>query len=721
MKHKPKLSHVILMFITIGFCILFYNCTFRNNISLNKNNLGTQTSLYLLQHANNPVNWQPWNSTLYKSQNKPAKLLIISVGYSSCHWCHVMEKETFENQAVASLMNKHFINIKIDREEHPDVDKIYMTALQLMTGNGGWPLNVICLPDGRPVYAGSYHTQTQWTEVLAKIQKIYQDKPKKLETLATSISDGIISANMISKPQEALDFDKNFFNDPIKKWIEKLDFLFGGELQDQKFINPVKLRFLNAYQWISSHPKLREYLDTSLMKIATGGIYDAIDGGVFRYAVDSKWEIPHFEKMLYDNAQFLALYAEAYKQQPKALYKEVIEETIRFLNAKMKDPNGGFYAAIDADNKEGEGRYYTFSATELERLSYLKTPLFYEYYHVDMDAPFEEDLYTLKKGCSDAEFIKKHKLSFEAFDGMKKEWQAAINVIIAKRDHPQIDKKIITSWNALTITGLVKASQALGNKEYLNDAEDLFTFLTETIMVSDTLYHTLQNKMPKVKAFLDDYASLAEAALLLYKTTGKETYLEWSQIFIESILDKYEDKNSDLFVYKMTNPLLTDIVEITDGVIPSANAQIAHTLYDLGELLSEKKYTQRAVDMMQSVLPFMEQDIRFYSHWAALLLKMTFPRYEVVINGPKAFDYTAEIQRNPLVNVLIQQCETESDLPLLRNRFISDQTLIYVCQNKVCYSPDDNPKDALERLKALREKTAKNDNGAPFLFNTTAQ
>ena len=721
MKHTTKLFKHFHILMLISLSVMCCNCTSRNNVSLNNNNLGNQTSLYLLQHAQNPVNWQPWNSNLYNAQNSDAKLLVISVGYSSCHWCHVMEKETFENEAVALLMNEHFINIKIDREEHPDVDKIYMTALQLMTGSGGWPLNVICLPDGRPVYAGSYHTQTQWTDVLTKIQHIYQNTPDKLYALAKSISDGITSANVISKPREPQHFDNMLFETPIHQWVQNLDVEYGGEIQEQKFINPVKLNFLNAYGAVSQHLALREYLDTSLLKIATGGIYDPVDGGVFRYTVDSKWEKPHFEKMLYDNAQFIALYAEAYKQHPNALYKEVIDQTIGFLKRRMQNPIGGFYAAIDADNNQGEGRFYTFSTAELDVLSKDNPSLFYQYYNIDIEKPFEEDLYTLKKGCSDAEFIKKHKISFEAFDGIKKEWQSAIKTLTAKRDYPQIDKKIITSWNALAITGLVKASQALGNKEYLNDAEHLFAFLTENLMVSDTLYHTFQNNVPKVKAFLDDYASLAEAALLLYKTTGKVTYLEWSQIFTESILDKYEDKNSDLFVYKMTNPLLTDIVEITDGVIPSPNAQIAHTLYDLGELLSEKKYTQKAVDMMQSVLPYVKQDVSFYSYWASLLLKMTFPRFEVVINGPKALEYSSKIQRNFLVNVLIQQSETKSDLPLLRNRFVNDQTLIYVCQNKVCFRPDDNPEDALERLKALRNTAAKNDNGTPFLFTIPQQ
>ena len=719
MKYFNSFAYRFHLIVVMGIGLLCCNCTTTNNTSLNKNNLQDQTSLYLLQHANNPVYWQPWDSELYKTQNSDAKLLLVSVGYSSCHWCHVMEKETFKDKAVASLMNQHFVNIKIDREEHPDVDKIYMTALQLMTGSGGWPLNVICLPDGRPVYAGSYHTQSQWIDVLTKIQSIYEESPEKLYTLADSVAKGIRSANTISAPQESKDFDKKLFDSPMNQWEKRLDFDYGGEKQEQKFINPVKLNFLNEYQAVSKHPKLREYIDLSLLKIATGGIYDPIDGGVFRYTIDSKWEKPHFEKMLYDNAQCIALYAEAYKQHPEPLYKEVIDETIAFLRQKMQDPEGGFFAAIDADNKQGEGRYYTISKSELSTLSKDTISLFHAYYNIQTNNPFKDDLYTLKKGCSDEEFMKKHTLSREEFDALKASWRDAIEKLVDTRDHPQIDKKIITSWNALTIIGLAKASQALDNKTYLTEAENLFTFIIENLFISGTLYHTLQNKIPKVKAFLDDNATMAEASLLLYKTTGKTEYLDWSQKFSEIILKNYHTDESSLFTYKMANPLLTDIIEINDDVIPSANAQIAHTLYDLGELLQEERYTNKAIEMMQNVLPYLEQDISYYSHWASLLLKMTFPRFEVVICGHKALAYTAEILREPLVNVLIQQSEIESELPLLKHRFTKNETYVYVCQNKVCYSPDDNVDEALKRLKNLREKSEDNISIPLFLNNAT--
>jgi len=446
-----------------------------------------------------------------------------------------------------------------------------------------------------------------------------------------------------------------------------------------------------------------------LSKIATSGIYDPIEGGVFRYTVDAKWEVPHFEKMLYDNAQFIEMFAEAYKQNPKPLYKDLIKETIQFINTRMRDQNGGFYASVDADNDLGEGRYYMFTKEEITAIAKNELSLFCDFYNVDFKRPIEENLYALKKTYTNIAFINKNNLKNPEWVLIKEEWDASIREIMGKRDFPNIDTKIITSWNALTIIGLTKASQALRNYGWLEDAEKLFNFITNQVYVNETLYHTYQNNSPKIEGFLEDYAFLAQAALELYSSTGNRYYLDWSNELMRTIISDFQDKNTPFFTFKKDNPLLSKIVEVNDGVMPSANAQVAHTLFNLGELLGEKKYVEKATTMLKGIRSYVETDLSSYSHWAGLMLKLSFPRFEVIICGANAEALTAELQQEHLVNVLIQQSSKKSNLPLLKNSFNENETLIYVCKNRVCYSPD-------KTVEAALIKTKKN-NAEAFIFS----
>ncbi len=283
------------------------------------NALINESSPYLLQHAYNPVNWQRWEDALYQKQNSDKKLLLVSIGYSSCHWCHVMEEETFEDQGVATLMNTHFINIKVDREENPDVDNIYMTAVQLMTGSGGWPLNVICLPDGRPIYGGTYHTKEQWTKILNQVQAVYQKNPERLVDYATKLQQGIQQVNTIVLPQESPALDAKLLEREMTLWKQRWDTTYGGENNDQKFITPVKFNYLLHYTYLHPEEELSNHFTKSLTTIANSGVFDHLEGGFFRYSVDRYWNIPHFEKMLYDNAQVMGLYANAYKVTKKTV------------------------------------------------------------------------------------------------------------------------------------------------------------------------------------------------------------------------------------------------------------------------------------------------------------------------------------------------------------------------------------------------------------------
>ncbi|MDA7570819.1 DUF255 domain-containing protein, partial [Flavobacteriaceae bacterium] len=298
---------------------------------INQNNLSFESSAYLLQHAKNPINWQRWDKKLYNTNNTDNKLLVVSIGYSSCHWCHVMEKETFEDSGVASFMNEKFISIKVDREENPEIDNIYMTATQMMTGRGGWPLNVVCLPDGRPVYGGTYHTKEQWLEVLGKIQKVYENDKKQLYGIAEKVEKGIQEVNRFEYTEEEADFKPQLLQNEMKIWTSQWDMINGGEKQNQKFITPTKFNYILQYQYLNEDTKIKAYLKNTLENISNSGIVDHLEGGFYRYTVDPEWKIPHFEKMLYDNAQLLSLYANAYKEFKTPLFKSTVYKTFDFL------------------------------------------------------------------------------------------------------------------------------------------------------------------------------------------------------------------------------------------------------------------------------------------------------------------------------------------------------------------------------------------------------
>jgi len=711
MKAPLQIKSTCLIFF---FTSLFLSCSQTQVIHLNQNNLGQETSLYLLQHAENPVHWQPWNETRFVEQNKAEKLLIVSIGYSSCHWCHVMEEETFEDERVAKMMNENFINIKVDREENPDVDHIYMTAVQLLTGRGGWPLNVICLPDGTPIYGGTYHTQKQWIQILERVQERYSQNPEQLLALAKKIKAGITAVNLIEVPENPKPFTASFFEKPMASWQHKFDLVYGGELQEQKFIRPAKLHFLRQYQSLAKDARLKSYLENSLKKIATGGLFDALEGGFFRYSVDPYWKVPHFEKMLYDNAQALGLYAEAYKQNPLALYKQTVEETMAFLDQRMASQKGGYYAAIDADNEEGEGRYYAFTRNEINELAADQIELFTAYYGVEWDDPFEEELYLLKKNELDESFVKANGLKTAFWNDVKKQWETNIKKIVSERNFPGIDTKIITSWNALTINGMLSAAEAFEREDWLQKAESLFNFLIENVWIDQKLYHTLQNNRPKVEGFLEDYAFLAKAALELYKTTGAEKYLNWSKTLTEEGIANFEDPNSPFFIFKSKNQLLSPIIAVDDGVMPSANAVMAQTLSDLGHLLNRKEYLELAEKMLQAIQPYLEESISDYSCWAMLYAQWAYPQYEIIIVGSKADMLTKEIKKRYLPNVLFQQSQNPSDLPLLKERFFEGETYIYVCQNNVCLRPETTVEKAIKQLEEFENQAIIPDPSSSF-------
>ena len=492
---------------------------------MHTNSLINETSKYLLQHAHNPVDWVRWDKSVFSEENKSGKLIVVSIGYSSCHWCHVMEEETFESNEVAEYMNSNFVSVKVDREENPDIDMYYMRALQLMTGSGGWPLNVVCLPDGRPVYGGTYHGKDQWIQVLTNIKKFYDEKPDEMIAYADKLEQGIKSLNPVALQTEEVVFDKEKLLESLAVLSKEWDLINGGMTREsQKFIRPSRLLFLMKMQALQPSAEKDQYIGATLQAIIKGGIFDPIEGGFYRYTVDSNWRIPHFEKMLYDNAQLLSLMAQAYKRDKNPEFKNRSRAIKSFLDLRLLNDTGAYGASIDADSSEGEGRYYAWERETLIRLID-DLPYFEAYYGIDWKNPWEEKFYLLRNVISDSDFKKKYGLSEKQFLTLKSNWEKLLKAEMSKRELPGIDNKIITSWNALTVIGLADAYDAFGDKDYLIRAQKVFDFLEERLIVKDRVYHTYQEGSVKVEGFIEDYAFLIAAALKLYSSTTEIHYL----------------------------------------------------------------------------------------------------------------------------------------------------------------------------------------------------
>ena len=666
---------------------------------INQNNLSLESSAYLLQHAKNPINWQRWDKKLYNTNNTDNKLLVVSIGYSSCHWCHVMEKETFEDSGVASFMNEKFISIKVDREENPEIDNIYMTATQMMTGRGGWPLNVVCLPDGRPVYGGTYHTKEQWLEVLGKIQKVYDNDKKQLYGIAEKVEKGIQEVNRFEYTEEEADFKPQLLQNEMKIWTSQWDMINGGEKQNQKFITPTKFNYIQQYQHLNEDPKIKAYFKNTLENIANSGIVDHLEGGFYRYTVDPEWKIPHFEKMLYDNAQLLSLYANAYKEFKSPLFKSTVYKTFDFLQKRMENIEGGYFSAIDADNEQGEGRYYMFNIDEIKKAAGQDLSMILDYYQIELDKPIENSFYHLRKTNDFNIFLKKYSITNDQLVEKQQKWESQFEELKEKREFPLTDKKIITSWNAQMVSGLLNSFEAFGDKQFLNQAHRTFTFLRENLISGAELMHTFQANKAKMEANLEDYAFMIRAALGLYQNTGNVDYLEQADELTENAIKNFETTKNPFFTYTKNPVMFSEIISVNDNVIPSANAIMAENLWTLGHLLEKKEYSAKAKKMLDVMTSYFNEGRGSdYSQWAQLITKEAFSYKEVVIVGPEAQNVNQEIQQNYLPNVLFQISNKPRELPLLKDRFFKKETLIYVCEDKVCLRPSETVVDALKQI-----------------------
>ena len=475
------------------------------------NELQLETSPYLLQHASNPVHWKAWNTNSLTEAKDKNKLIIVSIGYSACHWCHVMEHESFEDNAVAAVMNDHFINIKVDREERPDVDAVYMKAVQIMTGRGGWPLNIVTLPDGRPVWGGTYFRKEEWIQTLDQLQEMYQVTPEKMIEYAEKLHEGIQAIEIIQSDSKEDSVNQKQIESLVEKWKKSFDWEFGGMARAPKFMMPNNYQFLMRFAHQKKDSELLDFVNLTLTKMAYGGLFDTIDGGFSRYSVDMKWHVPHFEKMLYDNGQLVSLYSDAYKLTKKPLYKEVIEKTLRFVEKEWLTAEGGFYSALDADslnekNHLEEGAFYVWKIAQLKTILKDDFDLFSQVFNCNSFGLWEDENYVLIQNQPLENIAKQNNISATELQTKKKNWEHLLYIEREKRSKPRLDDKCLTSWNAIMLKGYIDAYKALKDEKYLNIALKNANFISKNLWSSEgNLNHNYKNGKSTINGYLEDY------------------------------------------------------------------------------------------------------------------------------------------------------------------------------------------------------------------------
>ncbi len=687
---------------------LLYSCKNQSQVSDTHheytNALIHESSPYLLQHAHNPVDWHPWGPEALEKAEKENKLLIVSIGYAACHWCHVMEHESFEDSTVAAMMNEHFIPIKVDREERPDVDDIYMSAAQLMTGSGGWPLNAFALPDGRPVWAGTYFPQDQWIKILERFVELKENDYERLLSSAEQLTSGIGNLDAVELVTAEVQYEEQLIHDISGRFLDQVDIVEGGRRGAPKFPMPNNWEYLLKYADRANNAEALQAVTTTLDKMANGGIYDHVGGGFARYSVDGVWKVPHFEKMLYDNAQLVSLYAQAYSKTKNPQYRRVIEETLTFVQRELTSPDGGYYSSLDADSEGEEGKYYIWTTAELDQLLGDQAQLYKDYYSVTVEGNWEHGNNILHITESPLAIAKKYQLSEEELISQISALNEKLHELRAKRERPGLDDKILTSWNALMIKGYVDAYKALGNPDYLEEAILQAHFIIGAQMQDDArLNRNYKDGKSSINAFLDDYAQLIQALTALYEVTFDESWLNVSRDLLDYAIAHFYDEETRMYYYTsdVDPPLIARKKVLGDNVIPGSNSMMARNLARLGEIYYEKPYIEMADQMLANMMPTITQiqQPSFYSNWLQLLLDQVYAPYEVVVMGPDATALSHEMMQSYQANSFYLGGNAISTLPLLEYKYVDGQNMIYVCQNKVCKLPVQEVDKALTLMR----------------------
>ncbi len=666
------------------------------------NRLKNQSSPYLLQHAENPVDWYPWGDEALVKARTENKLILVSIGYSACHWCHVMEHESFEDSEVAEIMNRHFVCIKIDREVRPDIDQIYMSAVQLMTGSGGWPLNCFCLPDQRPIYGGTYFRKNDWKSLLQNLADFWREKPDEAVAYAVRLTEGVNQTEQLVPVKEEIAFTRKDLENIFIPWKRTFDLVDGGYNRAPKFPLPNNWQFMLRYAHLMKDDAAHAAVRVTLQKMAFGGIYDQIGGGFARYSVDGKWHVPHFEKMLYDNAQLVSLYSEAYQYTPDPIYREVVYESLNFAERELTSAENGFYSALDADSEGVEGKFYTFTKEEIKAILNKDEDLFCIYYQITDEGNWEEERTNiLMRNMEDSELASQLGISEKELTDKISEAKKILLAARAGRIRPGLDNKILASWNGMMLKAYTDAYRVFGEPEFLEKAKLNAAFIQNKLMSGNEIrrvYSSDNSPDEWSGAFLDDYAFVIDGLIGLYEASFEEGYLYKAKQLADYTISDFYDTKSGMFFYTPNTgeQLIARKQEIMDNVIPSSNSVMANNLYKLGHLFDQQNYLEISLSMLRNVHPPIKSYGSAYSNWAILLLNDVFGLYEIAITGTEAEEKRKEIEKYYIPNKILLG-GTSGTLPLLTDR-LTAETKIYVCRNKTCLLP---VKEVVEAIKQI--------------------
>ena len=683
----------------------------------NTNRLINETSPYLLQHAHNPVDWYAWGEEALERARQEDKPILVSIGYAACHWCHVMERESFEDIQTAALMNQYFICIKIDREERPDLDHFFMDALQATSGHGGWPLNMFLTSDGRPFYGGTYfppqsmHNRISWKELLVQIHGAYQKRRADIEEQANNLIEHLQKSNTLkSNKSFQIAQEEMFTPQQTMKIFNNImgaaDQVEGGFGTAPKFPQTYTIQYLLRYHHFTGNNEALEQATLSLKKMMRGGIYDQLGGGFCRYSTDAKWLAPHFEKMTYDNALLLLVLAEAFQITGDHEYKRVAEETIGFMQRELQSDNGGFYAALDADSEGEEGKFYTWDKNEFEQILGEDAAAIAALYDVTEQGNWEAvNILHMQKGIQ--EWAKDVGVAEEKAFKLLSAAKEKLMDCRSKRVRPATDDKIILGWNALFNQAFSKAGQAFGREDWIAIAAQNMAFLLNSFenKTKGQLLHTHKAGISKYPAFLDDMAYLIQALLFLYEPTGELAYLEKARALMQYTIDSFSDEDQLFFYY--TPNFQTDILvrkkDLYDGAIPSGNSTMAWNLHRLGLLFDQQEWRKRAEMVLETVKDAAVKYPTSYGIWSNLLLEFVQGTHEILVLGPESLAMAKKLLSHFTPNkVFMAASEVRAGYPLMEGRFSAAETRIFICRNYACSLPLTSLDDALALVLTKR-------------------
>jgi uncharacterized protein len=695
------------------------------------NHLINETSPYLLQHAHNPVDWYPWGDEALDRARKEDKPILVSIGYAACHWCHVMERESFEDEKTASLMNEAFINIKIDREERPDLDHIYMDAVQAMTGGGGWPLNVFLTPDGRPFYGGTYFppvkafNRASWTEVLQGVSTAFKERRDEIDTQAGNLVEHLTRANSFGQ-QPDVHSDEIFTWERVHEAAEQImkqaDTEEGGFGKAPKFPQTFTIQFLLNYYYIINRLQaagqdqsdaagkgLQQAL-LSLDRMIEGGIYDQVGGGFARYSTDAEWLAPHFEKMLYDNALLLNVLADAFQLTGKERYREVINETMEFVERELLHPSKGFYSALDADSEGVEGKFYVWQKREVETIlssapglmENKAVSLFCDYYDITNNGNWEgENILRVKENPE--KFSANNNIPLNELKALLGKGCKALMKEREKRIRPLLDDKIILGWNALMNSACAKSFAATGNEKYRELAVTNMEFLLSTFRAAEEgeMYHTWKNDRARYPAFLDDYAFLIRALLDLYDITADPKWLGEAKKITSYVLVHFGEGEAGFFYF--TNDHQQDVIirkkEVYDGAVPSGNSVMAYILYRLSIVYDKREWRERSYWMVTSMGKTVTRYPTSFGIWNNLLMEILAGTQEIAIVGKNAMQLHGELLKEFIpYRVLMASIKGDNTFPLMGGKEATDPASIYLCKDFSCLQPVNTLKDLMSLM-----------------------